>query len=301
MAFTGEIGHLTGIESPLLNAGGVVRTVIDVEIMAQTGVGAVEAGSYTIEPRSFPDDKPNEVYSHDPSTGETRNNLKMPNQGLDVLITEIPEMVKITHAYNKPLIINVAPVGEDPVAEVLELVSRTYEAGADAVLVNAGCRNVRREDGSQKEMLSDNPRLLRSALRGLLRVVRSHNPVFVRLAPYEEDGHKRLMASQALWTSGTVSAAFVCNSFKTNDGVGGRSGLIMADASAIETEFMVHYFRDTNRDNNVDVVRSCGVANASELKRSLDLGAVAGAASTIFNESGSWKEPANRILSELEL
>jgi len=41
MAFDGRIGHLEGIESPFSNAGGVVKTVEDVAVMALTGVGYI--------------------------------------------------------------------------------------------------------------------------------------------------------------------------------------------------------------------------------------------------------------------
>ncbi|MDZ7786120.1 MAG: hypothetical protein U5L95_03300 [Candidatus Saccharibacteria bacterium] len=51
MAFKGEIGHLEGFESPFANAGGVVKTMHDVEIMANTGVAYIEDGSQPLLPR----------------------------------------------------------------------------------------------------------------------------------------------------------------------------------------------------------------------------------------------------------
>src|SRR5579885_3518334 len=112
--FSGRIGHLEDIQSPWGNAGGVVKTVEDVERMAKTGVGWIEAGSYTLEPR--PGNGPNgeRVYYHNPETGETFNSLGMPNKGMDVVETEIPEMAHIARTHNKKLVVNVAPVSADP-------------------------------------------------------------------------------------------------------------------------------------------------------------------------------------------
>ncbi len=60
-----RIGHLDNLESPWGNAGGVIKTVEDVAHMAATGVGWIEAGSYTLEAR-----KGNAI---DPETGEPTN------------------------------------------------------------------------------------------------------------------------------------------------------------------------------------------------------------------------------------
>ena len=47
-----KIGEIQ-LESPLMNAGGLVKTVSDVEMMAATGVGAVVAGSFTLDEKAF--------------------------------------------------------------------------------------------------------------------------------------------------------------------------------------------------------------------------------------------------------
>ena len=161
--FHGKIGHLEGIESPFGNAGGVVKTVEDVEVMARTGVGWIEAGSYTLESRLGNAWNPETqqmdrvVYYHDAQAGKTYNSRGMPNKGFDVVEAELPEMVRIARGYSKPLVVNIAPVSDNPVEEVKEMTARAYEQGVDAVLVNAGCSNVVSEDGGRHELRSHHP------------------------------------------------------------------------------------------------------------------------------------------------
>src|SRR5581483_9991877 len=108
-----RIGHLE-VDSPFANAGGVIKHPGEVEKIARTGVGWIEAGSFTLEPR--PGNSPNgeTVYVHDPQTGSSWNSLGMPNKGMDEVEKEIPEMKRIAHAHNKPLVVNVAPVTDKP-------------------------------------------------------------------------------------------------------------------------------------------------------------------------------------------
>lgn len=180
--FSGRIGHLDNIESPWANAGGVVKTIEDVEQMAHTGVGWIEAGSYTLLPRPGNGANGERVYHHDRDTGETFNSLGMPNTGMDEVEKEIPEMAKIAEAHRKKLLVNVAPVSAEPVEETLELVSRAYAAGAHGVLINAGCPNVEMPDGGRHELLSRNPKSMMRVLGGLDDF---DKPVAVRISPQE--------------------------------------------------------------------------------------------------------------------
>lgn len=303
--FSGSIGHLEGIESPWGNAGGVVKTLEDVEQMARTGVGWIEAGSYTLEPRIGNSPNGEKVYHHNPETGETFNSLGMPNKGMDVVEAEIPEMAKIAHAHSKALVVNVAPVSNDPITESKELVAKAYLSGADAVLLNAGCPNVVTDDGGRHEILSHNPNALQGVLNGLSRVVERFKPVFLRTSPLEN-------YPKASWTygaipGGIVSAVFTPNTWGGNKpvdeegrpildvpgGLGGRSGPATADAAQIQANFATSL-------SSVDVVRSGGITNAFELRRALGAGAVGGAGTTFFYESkNGWQDDTGRLLSDL--
>ncbi|MCA9342652.1 hypothetical protein KC950_01405 [Candidatus Saccharibacteria bacterium] len=312
MAFEGRIGHLEGIESPWGNAGGVVKTVEDVELMAHTGVGWIEAGSYTLEPRVGNSPNGEIVYWHDQTEEATYNSLGMPNKGMDVVEAEIPEMAAIAHAHNKKLVVNVAPVQSMPttVIETRELVVRAQAAGADAVLVNAGCPNVITEDGGRHELLSRDPTSLLMILAELGHVgLTQHSPVFLRTSPLETIEQTESVA-QSIIKSGTVAAVFTPNTwpgYKAVDGagkpllevpggVGGKSGPYMAGPAQRELTRMVEALNNTG----IDVVRSSGIVNAVELKVALGSGAVAGAGTTFFYESKSgWQEDTDRLLSDL--
>jgi dihydroorotate dehydrogenase len=307
--FSGRIGHLEGIESPWGNAGGVVKTIEDVEQMAHTGVGWIEVGSYTLEPRLGNSPNGERVYYHNDQTGETFNSLGMPNKGMDEVEKEIPEMVQIAHAHNKKLVVNIAPVSSDPIKETQELVARSYGAGADGVLVNAGCPNVVTEDGGRHEILSYDAGALGDVLYGLQEVVSKFRPVLVRTSPYKT--YPDML--QALWQmqlTDVTSAVFLPNTWGGNrptnyrgedilevsGGIGGKSGPAMAERSRIQTEWAIDLLKGTV----IDVVSSSSIMNAGELKIRMDLGAVAGAGTTFFYESqNGWKEDTDRLLSEL--
>jgi dihydroorotate dehydrogenase len=306
--FNGRIGHLEDIESPWGNAGGVVKTIEDVEQMARTGVGWIEAGSYTLEPRIGNSPNGETVYHHDAETGETFNSLGMPNKGMDVVQTEIPEMVRIAHAHNKKMVVNVAPVSEYPARESLELVTRAYEAGADAVLLNAGCPNVVTDDGGRHEILSHNPDALWSVLHALEAVRIKFKPVFVRLSPFADLTNINALFEPMLTMS--ASAVFTPNTWGGNKptnkdgkeilevpgGMGGKSGPAVAKLAQEQAGVIADWLKDVG----IDVVLSSGVIDARGVQRGIDVGAKAVAGTTFYYESqNGWQEDTGRLLSEL--
>lgn len=320
MAFNGEVGHLAGIESPWGNAGGVVKTVEDVERMAHSGVGWIEAGSYTIESRPgnavVVDEAGNPIPGadllvdrhYDEQAGAMYNSLGMPNRGMDTVQLEIPEMIKIAHKHHKALVVNVAPVSHEPVNESIELVSRAYDAGADAVILNAGCPNVITENEDRHELLSRNPVAFGRVLMGLADAELSHK-IWVRISPQESLTNAYLLGNQ-IRASEIVSAVLTPNTWPGHKplnekgepiltikgNVGGKSGPAMAESAHTETAYMLLALRGSG----VDVIRSSGIMEAKELQRSLDIGAVAAAGTTFFYESqNGWREDVDRLLSDL--
>lgn len=318
-----RIGHLV-VESPFGNAGGVVKTVEDVEAMAKAGVGWVEAGSYTLEPRrgnawneeTGQYDK--RVYCHNPDTGETFNSFGMPNKGMDEVARDMPEMVRTAHAFGKPLVVNVAPVSEAPVEESVELVRRAYEAGADAVLLNAGCPNVVTAGGGRKEILSHNPRRLYEVLEAIGSIAGTHAlfpKVFVRTSPVDSQ-EQALQVVRAMEAANNVGAVFTPNTWPNHvplapdgtrildvpGGAGGLSGPATKDAAREQT----YWFALQSLFN---VVSSGGIDNGYELHSRLYVpgqrvlgravhAAVAGAGTTLFYESEDWQESVDKLLRE---
>jgi len=302
-----RIGHIE-VDSPWGNAGGVIKHPQEVEKMAHAGVGWIEVGSYTLEPRAGNGPNGEVVYHHDAKTGETYNALGMPNKGMDEVEKEIPEMVQIAHGYGKMLIVNVAPVSENPESESLELVQRAYEAGADAVLLNAGCPNVVTEDGGRHEILSHNKLALYGVLRALKPVVEKFKPVFIRVSPHDSQTAIHDML-RAIHVSGTVGALFTPNTFPNHrpldeeespilevpGGIGGKSGPATADQAYEQTQWLTSA-------TLLDVVSSGGITNGYELRRRLgndrEHMAVAGAGTTFYYESGDWEQDTDRLLWE---
>lgn len=313
-----RIGHLE-VDSPFGNAGGVVKSIEDVEVMARTGVGWIEAGSYTLEkrlgnawnPDTGVDDRI--VYHHNPITGETTNSIGMKNSGLDVVETEIPEMVRIAESFGKPLMVNIAPVGSDPVAESLELVTRAYEAGASGVILNAGCPNVVTEDGGRHEILSHNEAALHQTLAGLETVVSKFHKVFVRVSPQHSQG-ACLRVIKAMEHANTVGAVFTPNTWpghrpvdeydnpilEVPGNMGGLSGPATAEKAAQQTEWFA-------LQSIFAVVSSGGIVNGKELHKRMyspdpKVGhiAVAGAATTFFYESGDWRHDVDKLIWEYQ-
>lgn len=304
--FSGRIGHLENIESPWGNAGGVVRALSDVARMALTGVGWIEAGSYTLEKRLGFGASGERAYYHDPETRETYNCFDMPNKGMDIVEKEIPEMVRIAHAHNKKLIVNVAPVSDDPVQETVELVRRAKIAGADAVMLNPDCPNRVNAEGGRHEALSrdtENFRQLLDAIKG--------GPIIVRLSPQETFAQMMRICGVAS-RSNVVDAIFVSNAwpgFRPLDekgepilevpgGYGGKSGPGLALQSRRQTAWAVGSLKRSG-PRKIDVVRSIAVTTADELQKSLNIGAVAAAGTTFYFESLDWNEDTNRLLSDL--
>lgn len=303
-----QIGHLE-VDSPWGNASGVVKSLEDVKLMSRTGVGWIEGGSYTLLPRMGNALRGETVYHYDQQTGETTNTLGMPNKGILALEKELPLMMKLADDQHKPFLVNVAPVSNDPVSETQEIVARVFEAGAEGVILNAGCPNVVAQDGSRHEILSTNADALKLVLTGLSHVVAQHRKeIFIRTSPldtYEDT----LRIMQAIHQSGVVSAVFAPNAWPssaTNDNpsrnpellahIGGKSGPAMADPAHEQTAWAVKALAGTG----IDVVSSLGIMNGKELHRRLAAGAVAGCGTTFFYESAEegWSEATDRLLRE---
>lgn len=310
--FTGRLGHLE-IESPWGNAGGLVKSPEELELMAQTAAGWVEAGSYTLNPRIGNAPNGETVYHHDSETGETFNSLGMPNKGMGELEKQIPNMVDRAHTLGKSIVFNVAPVSDDPVEESKELVERAYSAGAEAVLLNAGCPNVVTENGERHELLSRNPAVLLDVLSALKPITKEFKPIFIRTSPVENFVQANDMI-RAIIKSSVVSAVFTPNTWPGHrpideDGVpvlqvpgniGGLSGPSTAAAARDQAAWAGYAL--TEHNSNIDLVSSAGIMNGKELKRRLGIGAVAGCGTTLYYESAknnlTWGDVTDKLLRE---
>ena len=302
------------MESPLMNGGGVVKSVDDVRRMAQTGVGAILAGSYTLEPRVGNSPNGEVVYYHDEDTDITYNSLGMPNKGIAEVAKELPEMIRIAHDLGKLFVLNIAPVTDNPAAEVASMLGVLQNAGIselDAVELNAGCPNVVTADGGRHELLSHHTDLLGETLSEILdtsyHLIRIGS-VMVRISPFRDKSDATNIAQLLVDLPVDIVSAF--NTFpsgvpvdkngnqilQVNGGSGGQSGAGMARRAEEQTAWLVDA-RD-NAGSNFNILGSNGINNAGSMKRRIDLGARAVSLTTAFYETSSWKSTVDNILSD---
>jgi dihydroorotate dehydrogenase len=306
-----QIGNYE-LDSPLINAGGVVKSVEDVRLMAQTAVGAVLAGSYTLEPRAGNSPNGETVYFHDTCTGTTYNSLGMPNKGMEAVAAELQEMIDIAHDHGKPFILNFAPVTDNPVGEVntlAEILARAKVEELDAIELNASCPNVVTPNGGRHELLSHHPKLLAEVLFELSDISVNEVPfkdLLVRISPFREKADVGTL-TRRLQEVG-VSAVSAFNTFpggkpldkarqpilQVPGGIGGQSGAGMRSAAERQTTWLAE------ANGNFEIIGSNGIIDGRSMKRRLDIGATAVSASTLFYEAENWGRAVDRVLREYE-
>lgn len=302
------------MESPLFNGGGVVKSLEDVKLMSATAVGAVLAGSYTLEHRAGNSPDGEVVYYHDEQTGITYNALGMPNKGLQAVASELPEMISIVHDHGKPFILNFAPVTADPVQEVIamsRILAKANITNLDAIELNASCPNVVTEEGGRHELLSHHPEQLARVLFELSDIIANEVPakaLMVRISPFHNSDQARDTAVALEMSGVDIVSAF--NTFpgglprdsegrqklSVPGGVGGQSGPGMTARAEEQTLWLAD--ARVNANASFEIYGSNGISNGEDLRTRLELGASAVSATTVFWESRSWKQAADRILRE---
>lgn len=303
------------IESPLMNAGGVVKTPLEADQMAATGVGAVLAGSYTLEPRIGNSPNGERVYYHDAETGITYNSLGMPNSGVDMLATVLSMMQKRVHSREKPLVINLAPVSDKPADETREMLSRLSSGGnyyVDAVELNASCPNVVTADGGRHELLSHHPDDLAEVLAVLTDESRPIDigSVWVRISPFHER-HDALQLVEVVHELG-VDAVSAFNTFPggkpLRDGepaleVPGNVGGMSGPGMSAEAEEQMRWLMDARSayGASFDIIGSNGISDVRSMRRRLNMGASMVSATTLFYESTDWGGSVHEILEDFSL
>lgn len=293
-----------------MNAGGLVKTVDDVRRMSQTGVGAVLAGSFTLEPRAGNGANGEQVYYHDSAAGITYNSLGMPNKGIVNVAARLNEMISIAHDFGKPFVLNFAPGSNDPRAEVIkmsEVLALARVEGLDGLELNASCPNI----FTRHELLSYHPKLLGEVLVELSDIAANEVPigaVMVRISPFRQETDA-LELAKALQASGidivsafnTFPGAIPLNEkgdqiLQVRGGAGGQSGAGMTSRAEEQTRWLLEARSTIEAD--FDIIGSNGVVNAAAMKRRLDLGVAAVSATTLFWESRNWASAVDQLLRD---
>jgi dihydroorotate dehydrogenase len=300
------------MESPLMNAGGVVKTIEDVRMMAQTGVGAILAGSYTLEPRVGNSPNGERVYYHDEVTGITYNSLGMPNNGIAEVAKELPEMISIAHDLGKPFILNIAPVTSNPAAEIAVMLGILEDAGIrelDGLELNAGCPNVVTADGGRHELLSHHTDLLGETVSEIIDVSNRGmrlGSLMVRISPFRDKSDATNIAKLLVDVPVDFVSAFNTfpggipvdsvgnNVLQVPGGAGGQSGAGKALLAEEQTLWLVEA-RD-HAGIGFEILGSNGIQNARSMKSRMDIGASAVSLTTLFYEARSWGSAVSNLL-----
>jgi dihydroorotate dehydrogenase len=302
------------LQSPVINGGGLVKTVEDVRQMARTSVGAVMPGSYTLDQRIGNSPNGEVTYYHDEHSGVTYNSRGLPNPGMEYVAENFSEMASICHDYGKPLILNFAPVTSRPRIEVRAMAGMLVRGGVeyvDAIELNASCPNVVTEDGGRHELLCHDTAHLWEVLGDLRDITRQYLPVgslIVRISPFRSKQEVKDVARVVGEMEIDAVAAF--NTFpggiptdssgrpilQVPGHAGGKSGPGMRQKAEKQTRWLAEA-RDSG-NYTFNIIGSNGIASGESMASRLALGAAAVSATTAFWEARSWGDAANRLLME---
>lgn len=165
-------------------AGGVVKTLADVEKYAKAAVNRILVGSITWDFRIGNEAvAPGELYYFDPETGESGNAFGLNNNGAERYARELGTMVRIAHSQGKELWVSI--VGES-VDEIIKLVRFCFEHRVDGVQINLACPNVH-DQGVQKPLFCNDPALVEQILWRLETANCKGRPIGIKLAPTEDE------------------------------------------------------------------------------------------------------------------
>lgn len=305
MAFTGRLAHLE-IESPIFNAGGLVRDAHAMEKICKTGAGLAELGSYTKYARFFDDQQSRNDYHFNSETQIASNAVRMPNPGKEGLRKIFPQILDIAREAGKPLILNMALVSDNPADEAAEMASFGYEIGADAVLINPACPSLDKQNS-----LSYSFDELRLVLEALRPIAAKHQPVFWRPDPatkYEDVRQMIRTMDDVGRNQQVVGALFMTNTWRLTDeerkaigfgpGLGGKSGPGMKKPARHQLAWARSAMLGSLK-HNYDVVSSIGVDSGKEVYfRTELLGAAACAITSSLYPVKNWNEVVDKMIRE---
>ena len=315
--------ELAGYElaTPLITAAGLIngpqanRLRRDVETLADTEVGAITVGSWTIERRlgnAALFGEPTDHYDH--RTGEMTNALGLPNVGLDQG-EQLVEPLK-RQAGDKPIIFSASPAeasqsAGDVIDQSQQLVRRLFAAGADLVELNVSCPNVVDQTGDRKPIMGHDPQTmdrLADSLDNDPDAGHYRQRLGLKLPPYigPEQRLARLAIGRSL-SQGPFGFLVVSNTIPNHrpvdsqgqprlsvpGGFGGLSG----PATKEEGQRQLELWRLNLPEK--PVVSTLGVFDGAEVANRLKAGADAVAMNCRFWQSRNWKRTVTEILVEL--
>jgi len=164
------------------NAGGMVKTLADVERFCKTPAKRITVGSITKFKRDGNKPvPPGDVYYFDEDTLESGNSLGLPNVGIEAYIDLLPQMVMLAHAAGMELW---ASIVGDSFDEILELIRACFACGVDGVEINLACPNVH-DKGKTKALLCQDVEAVEELLH-LLKKASVVGQLGIKIAPTDD-------------------------------------------------------------------------------------------------------------------
>jgi dihydroorotate dehydrogenase len=256
------------------NAAGTVKTLDQARTALASAMTKVKIGSTTMLRRDGNIPAPR-VYHFDAATGTAVNAIGLQNNGIEDLLTWLPEFNRDCHNAAKECEVSIAGFSPE---EYASLYYRLYNY-CDLVELNMGCPNVYGSDAGRKPIPSYDPDLFASIL-ARVKAVRRNARVGVKLSPVTDTTLLRKLCA-VMNDSGIVVQIVAVNtepgqgmqmpdgsealSFRVNDGGpllhrGGRSGTSLAPAVQTVLRYLIQ-----NMAEHVRFIACGGIFGAEQM------------------------------------
>lgn len=306
------------LESPLINAAGTINgtetngILRDVETLADTGIGAITVGSFTVLPRPGNAHEYGEPVSHyDSESGTMTNALGLPNIGIEAAAQLVPRILEL--AGDKPVIFSISPSTEPGIGDSVEqsviMANRIFAAGAKIIELNVSCPNVVTEGGGRKPIMGYDVETMKYLTEALYD---RSDPVLldclgIKPPPYIGQEQKSAQAEIAhilaefwpsyLAVSNTIPGHVPLKPdgspiLRVPNGVGGRSG----PSTKMIGRDQLSLWRRTAPE--IPIISMLGVFDGLEVKEREQLGASVSAVNSRLWLSRNWKATVTEILNE---
>lgn len=307
------------LESPLVNAAGSINGVSvegllrEVSDLAQTGVGAITVGSFTVPPQAGNEARFGApVYYYDAETGTTYNSMGLPNIGLEAAVRVSPALTTHAHERGKRVIYSGSPTHAPEHGSSVDQAARlAYEllgTDADLVEINVSCPNVVSEGGGRKPILGYDLESMEELLARLDAEVGDTRRLGLKLPPYLSAEDKLLVPRIAALIRGRRVFRFLVTSNTVPNQAprdadsrpllavpGGKGAMSGPSTKEVGREQLVLWRQHTD----LDMISVLGVDSGQELNRRLQLGANAAGGVTFLWQSTNWKAAITEMLTEL--
>lgn len=147
----------------------------------------ITLGSYTLLPR---DGNEGNVY-HRNAKGTSLNALGLPNPGLEVARSFLPDMIAKIHASGKKVRVSIAGFSSE---DYVEMAQKLAHINIDEIELNLGCPNVR-TSGTQKPIFAFDPIAVRNIVSEVFERA-SNVDLAIKLSPYSDPSVLRQVAFQ---------------------------------------------------------------------------------------------------------